>query len=240
MMPSLLQYIVGVSLLWCLAVTTAGDVFAAVYYVESFTDDSAGWEDRDAGKMLVAYSSDTGNGPGSLSGYFEAQDVSLPEIDAFRISTTSSAGSFTGDYWADLPSFSSWSFSFYAVDVLPSFLMVSFDAGGTLFNRLVTTQVGGIGQWYTVTVPLSYDVNWFGGSAAAFSGGLSNVGYIDIQLSRSGSDEQTYRLDNFGVSGFGEGDSAVPEPTTLALVALAAVIGWSAFRCHCVQSEESG
>lgn len=199
----------------------AGAALAATFYVETFDVDDAGWQDRDVGEMSVFYEPSFGSGPGSLGGTFAVQGVLFPEIDAFRIDGSSSGGAFVGDYLSDVPTYKGWGFSFYAEDVLPSLLMLSFDADGTVFNRIVTPQVTSVGQWYTIEVPLVYDGQWIGGSALAFSNGLSNVGYIDIQVSRSGDSAQSYYVDNFALSEL----DAIPEPTSVALfgVALAAV-----------------
>ncbi len=213
-----------------------GASLAATFYVETFDADDAGWQDRDVGKMSVFYEPSFGLGPGSLGGSFAAQGVLFPEIDAFRIAGPSSGGAFVGDYLADVPSYKGWSFSFYAEDVLPSLLMISFDADGTVFNRIVTPQVGSVGQWYTIDVPLSYDGQWFGGSGLAFSNGFANVGYIDIQVSRSGDSAQTYYVDNFE---FSELD-AVPEPTSVALFGIAFAAVYMARRRKLEFGEKAG
>ncbi|HMP75125.1 MAG TPA: PEP-CTERM sorting domain-containing protein [Kiritimatiellia bacterium] len=214
---------------------------AAVFYVETFDMDDAGWLDRDAGAMLASHAPGTGLGPGSLGGTFAEQDVPVPELDAFRIVPASSGGAFTGDYYDGAPGFLAWEFSFYAEHVLPSLLMVSFDAGGTLFNRLVTAQVGGVGQWYTISVPLIYDADWLGGTALAFADGLADVGYIDIQISRSGIGGQSYYIDNFELMGAGNnGASAIPEPNTIALLGLAGALLWRVRRGVSPALEERG
>ena len=153
----------------------------------------------------------------SGAGYLQA-DFALsltPEVDAFRIVPASSGGAFTGDYYADVPGFASWTFSFQAGDVLPSGLNVLFDAGGTVFQRSVLSQVSTMDQWTTITVPLDY-AGWFGGSSVAFSNGLSSVNYIDIQIVRNGSAAQSYQLDNFELNE--ESHAAVPEPMTLSFL----------------------
>lgn len=213
-----------------------GVSIAATFYVETFDVDDAGWHDRDVGKMTVFHDPNFGLGPGSLGGSFAAQGILFPEIDAFRVDGSSSGGAFVGDYLNDVPAYKGWSFSFYAEDVLPSLLMVSFDANGTTFNRIVTPQIGSVGQWYTVELPLLYDGQWLGGSALAFSNGLSNVGYIDIQISRNGDGNQSYYIDNFGLDKL----DAVPEPTAVALLGLALVGVYTARRKQFGFGEKEG
>lgn len=199
---------------------------AAAFYVETFDADGADWSDRDPGEMDVVFIGGFGDGPGSLQGSFAAQGVPAPESDAFRITGLSSGGSFTGDYLADVPTFASWTFSFYVGDVLPSSVVLAFDANGTLFLRNLSAQVTSVGQWLTLSAPLQYDGGWFGGTGATFSNGFANVGFIDIQITRSGTGAQTYYVDNFELAeldaGPGPGGGAVPEPGTLSFLALAA------------------
>lgn len=168
--------------------------------------------------MAVGWSS-----VGHLVGDFGAS--LLPEVDAFRITGTSSGGAFTGDYPTDVPGYTSWSFDFLAEDILPSGLNILINlGGGTLFQRSLLSQVVTVGQWNTITVSLQ-SPGWFGGTSATFSNGLAAVNHIDIQVTRNGSLHQSYFLDNFSLNG--DPTMSVPEPSTAALfiLAFAACVG---------------
>ena len=197
----------------------AGTASAAVLYVETFTGLN-GWNDRDAGEMDVASDGITGNPAGSLSGFFDTQDTPTPESDAWQADSGSSGGNLTGDYYTTYPTYSYWSFSFYADDVLPSDLVVRFGDGTNTFTRTVGAQVSSVDQWFTVVVPLSY-AGWFGGGATAFADALTSVSFIDVQVTRNGAGSQTYYLDNFAVNS--SDISTIPEPAT-GLFALGAVL----------------
>lgn len=193
----------------------AGEAGAAVLGTETFGGGQSGWVDRDVDELTVSYNAGFGDLAGSLQGSFEAQGASSPETDAFRITAASSGGMFTGDYWTDVPGFTAWTFSFYADDILPSDLLIRFNDGVNTFVRTVLSQVVAQDTWYTVTVPLTY-AGWVGGSAAAFSNALSNVTFIDVQLTRNGTGAQDFFLDNFTLSDTAGG--AVPEPSTAGLL----------------------
>ena len=193
----------------------AAEAGAAVLGTETFGGGLSGWVDRDADELDVTYNAGFGDLAGSLQGSFDAQGASSPETDAFRITAASSGGMFTGDYWTDVPGFTAWTFSFYADDILPSDLLIRFNDGVNTFVRTVLSQVVAQDTWYTVTVPLTY-AGWVGGSASAFSNALSNVTFIDVQLTRNGTGAQDYFLDNFTLSDTAGG--AVPEPSTAGLL----------------------
>lgn len=196
----------------------SGELLAASLSVETFGS-IANWQDRDVDEMDVTYNAGFGNPAGSLQGSFLEQDIAFPETDAFRAGAlfSSSSGAFTGDYWTDVPTFGSWSFSFYADDVLPSDLIVRFGDGTSTFLRSGLAQVGAVDNWYTVTIPLTY-AGWVGGSESAFSNALGNVTFVDVQVTRSGTSAQDYFIDNFALNAAVLGGGAVPEPTTAGLL----------------------
>ena len=210
---------IGLRLIAAAALLLAPGARAAVLGTETFGSDPS-WVDRDPGEMAVSYNNGVANPPLSLQGFFASQDQSSPESDAFRISTSSSSGNFTGDYWTDVPTFASWSFSFYADNVLASDMIVRFNGAGSTFAYSVFNQVSSIDHWYTVTVPLTY-AGWVGGSGLQFTNALGNVTFIDVQITRNGTGAQTYYLDNFALNGPSEGGGgggAVPEPSTAGLL----------------------
>lgn len=207
---------------------------AAVILTEAFETTASGWVDRDAGDMTVSHAGMVGSPAGSLAGTFALQDVPSPQTDAWRANGGSSSGSFVGNYWTGLGGFFGWSFSFYAVDVLPSDLQIRFNGGGPTFFSGLLGQVHSVGSWYTVQAPTTYAGNWFGGSAVQWSNALANVQYVEVQVTRNGTTAQSYYFDNFsnGSSGGdpGPSGSAVPEPGGVGIVLLGAGMLWSARR----------
>ncbi len=202
----------------------AGAARGAVLYTSTFSSGDDGWVDRDSNEMIVSWANSFGNTAGSLLGFFDSQDVPVPETDAFRANGSTAGGSFVGDYTA--ANAGELVFNFYALDVKPSDLVLRLNGNGYTFFRSVGSQVVSVGSWYTVTVPLVWDVNWIGSGSSDFSTALAGVNWIDVQVTRNGSDSQSYYLDNIELkegsnneNGGGGGDSAVPEPE-LGLFAL--------------------
>ncbi len=210
----------GVLLIAALSLSARG----AVLYTSTFDSSDEGWLDRDFNEMAVSFDSGFGNAAGSLRGVFDAQDVPMPETDAFRAGGSTAGGAFVGDYTAI--NAGEFTFSFYAADIRPSDLVLRLNGDGNTFFRSIGSQVSGVGRWYTVTVPLLWDASWVGAGASAFASALTGVNWIDIQVTRNGADGQTYYLDNFELKegnqnngGGGGGDPLVPEPE-LGLFAL--------------------
>lgn len=187
------------------------DVHGAIVTLEPFDSGTSGWTDRDAGEMTVSYDASFGSLAGSLRGTFATQALLFTETDAFRATTTSSSGSFVGNY-ASATGYTGFVFDFYAADVLPSDLMLRFNGAGSTFFVSVLPQVVVPGQWQTVQVPLGYDFGWVGGSTAAFSNALSSANWVDVQITRSGSAQQSYFIDNFALTSGAL--LSVPEPGT--------------------------
>lgn len=179
----------------CGWVLTAG---GAVLYTEAWDATDAGWYGR-SGVASVSHAGGFGNPAGSMVATFAEQGIPAPEVDAFRANSGSSGGAFTGNYWADLGTFYGWTFSFYAMNVMPSDLQIRFQgSSGPTFLYNATAQLGGVGSWYTITVPGTYAGNWFGGTEAAWSNALGGVTFVDIQIARSATGAQeSYYLDNF-------------------------------------------
>jgi hypothetical protein len=176
---------------------------AAVFYTETFDSDTQGWVDRDPGEMAGTWTS-FGNPAGSVQGTFNAQVFPSQQTDAWEADSGSSAGQLTGNYWADVPGFTGWKFSFFSSNVLPSTLTVKFGDGTNVFSYAATWQVmaypSPLGNWLTIGVPLDFSAaGWFGISASAFSNALGSVNFIDIEVTRNGSTTQTYFLDNFAL-----------------------------------------
>lgn len=198
---------------------------AAVFYTSDFDEGLDGWTQQSGGPMMLDYSSEVGHPAGSLHGSFAEQtEIPVSETDSFHADSSTADGAFTGNYWLDVPGFTSWSFNFYADDVLPSDLIIRFGNGVNTFVYNALPQVSAIDTWYTVNISLSY-AGWFGGSPTMFSNVLNNVTFVEVQFSRNGTEAQDYYLDNFSLNGSqgggnegGGGSSAVPEPGSGLLV----------------------
>lgn len=193
--------------------------YSAVLTTETWDSSDASWVDRDVAEMAVSHSV---FGGGSLLGSFALQGVPVPETDAVRADSSSSGGAFAGDYYAGLGTVVGWSFNLYADHVLPSSLQIRFNGNGSTFFRSIVSEVTSIDVWESITVPLTSSLGWFGGTGAQFTNALSNVQYVEMQITRNGSSAQDYYLDNFAnISGGGE-STAIPEPEGVALF----LCGW--------------
>lgn len=195
---------------------------AAVLFSDTFDSGNEGWGDRDSGEMAVNWTGGFGNGAGSMQGDFAAQGVPSPESDAFRLTGL-------GNLWTTYSGYSmdSFTFQFYAADVLPVDLIFRINGSGGTFIRSFSGYVTATDFWSPVTVSLGYS-GWLGGTAAAFSNTLGSVNWVDIQVARNGASAQTYYFDNFALNGTlggggggGGGGSAVPEPNTLLTLSMA-------------------
>ena len=217
-----------------------GNAPAAVLSTDDFTLGDEGWTDRDVGlDMTVAW---TGVGPGfgnpagSMQGSFAFQGVPASESDAFRLNGLGNLWSTYGGYSLD-----SWTFEFYADDVMPVDLIFRINGSGGTFIRNISAELAGtLDVWDPVTVSLAYSGSWLGGggTAASFSNTLGSVNWIDIQVARNGAGAQTYYFDNFvlnGTLGGGGGSSAVPEPDTLLMFGMAG-LGLLSLRRHLIKS----
>jgi hypothetical protein len=199
---------------------------AAVIVYEYFDADPqpGDWNTRD-GEMLVAWNNTVGQLPGSMQGTFAEQDEPFFESDAFRVN----AAPWIGNYNTLYPGYTQFQFDFMAQDILPSTFIFRISDGTTTFIRNLLPQVTSSGSWLSgLSVSLTYDANWVGGSAAQFAGVLANVSFIDLQIGRSGTGEQDYFVDNFyllddPING-GGGDSVVPEASSVGMLIVGAVM----------------
>jgi len=186
--------------------------FGAMLYLEDFDPDESGWVDRDAGEMSVSH--DAGND--WMVGTFGASF--LPQSDAFRIITGSN---FLGDYVT--PGLTQIRFDLYAVNVLPSDVLIRIIDGANTFTYQFNPV--NLATWDTFTVNLAWSFGWSGLSEAAFNSALTSVDALEIQIARSGSGAQSYYLDNVETLntdiGGGGGDTVIPEPATMSMFILA-------------------
>lgn len=188
---------------------------AAVLASETFDADMSDWQDRDGGEMNVVHSAGEGdNAPGSLAGTFAQQGILAPETDAFSATQAdnSSGGAFSGDYYTMYTNFTSLTFSFQPEDVLPSDAIVRISDGTYTFFRSFAAQVTTVGAWNPVSISLSYS-GWVGGTAGEFASVFNNVTFLDIQITRNGTNSQTYYLDDVALNydEVNPGGGAVPE-----------------------------
>lgn len=192
----------------CLA---GGVARGAVLYTENFDTSDGGWINRPVGSDWSAgYNAGFGNPGGSMEGSFAGLIVPSPEVGAWRADGAGATTGLMGDYLTG--GFTAWRFQFYAADVLPSDLTFRFSDGANTFSRLIGSSVSMVDQWFTIEVPLTYG-GWFGGSSVDFSNALSNVTFIDVQVTRNGSGSQFYYMDNFQTTQDVLG-ATVPEPAT--------------------------
>ena len=216
---------------------------AAVYVLEDFTADptwgTRGWE-LSENFSSAGYYALIGNP--SLSGSFGAsfgpQDVPSPQTDAIRISGASSSGDYASAlgknyfsaYSGFIPSTATFSFHFYSDTVAPSdlrfFLTDSLD---NTYGRSISG-VTSTGSWQTVTVNLDYN-GWIGGDDLTYSNLFTSLSFIDIQITRNDTMDQSFFVDNFSLNyqletdpgGGGEPGDAIPEPGTTQFLVLGLV-----------------
>ncbi len=191
---------------------------AAILTTEDFTTDPGNVTDRD-GNMTVAH-----NGSGYMTGTFASQAFPSPETDAFNITIPDFMGDYSGNGLTQI------AFDFFAVNVVPSDLFIRLIDGSNVFSYQFTTLALGANSF---TVDLVYSFGWTGLNSGAFATALTSIDAIEIEMTRSGTGAQEYRLDNLQTLntplGGGGGPSAVPEPNTLSFIALV-VAGGLAWR----------
>lgn len=164
------------------------------------------WTDRDAARLKLFWSPGP-VAPSSLGGSYAAQAVAFPETDAFVADALASRGWFTGDYFAGGLSPTELKFSFHAEDMLPSSLILRFlgvDGGvdRTFFTSL-TPDLVSTGAWHHFEIPLAFDPNvWVGGTGGAFTNSLGDVQWMELRITRNGTGEQRYYLDDFSLTKF--------------------------------------
>ena len=184
---------------------------AAVFYSETFSAGSAGWSTRDPFEMTSTWVSGFGDPAGSLQGTYNNQGIFVtPETDAFRTTGAGNSANYLGDYYGAI-GFTGWKFDFYATNVMPSDLSVRFGDGTNTFSYSALWQVTSTGEWYTVKVPLNFPSLWYGAGATAFSNALSSVSFVEVQITRTGGQQQRYYIDNFALV---NELLFVPEPTS--------------------------
>ena len=221
----LMNYAIKTALvLLCLVVSARGGFI----FTETWDATDAGWTSGGGGFSGFGFSL------GAMGGTFGAQDIPSPGSDAFHADSTASGGAFTGNYWTDLGNFYGWSFQFYAEDILPSSLYMRFGDGVNTYQANLLSQVGGEGNWYTLSTPgLTFGLGgWLGGGGlSGLSNALASVEWLELRLDRNQGDEQTYFVDNFthlsssggddpGVGDDpppGDGGGNAPEPGTLSM-----------------------
>lgn len=154
------------------------------------------------------------NAGGWIEGTFDSQVFPAPETDAFYVNAGTD---FLGDYVT--PGLTQIRFDFRSTDIVPSDLIIRMKSGANVYSYQFSGLV--LNSWQTLTVDLDWDFGWSGASEAGFNSMLSSVTQIDIQITRNGTDAQTYQLDNFETLDTNIGDpgapSAVPEPAVLSM-----------------------
>lgn len=181
-----------------LALTAAGAQAASIK-TESFTGGRMGW--TNTGTWVTA---GTNN---ALRGQFGPQGIPIPENGGWVATNTSSGAAFVGDYTA--AGIQLIGFSFKAENVLPSSALIRWYGPTSSYFRSFTSHVLATGVWYRLAFALTdkETSGWVGGGSEGFALGLTNVQWIEIQVSRSATNVQRYLVDDVFVDGLPEGVS---------------------------------
>lgn len=202
-----------IAVVWLLAAARGP---AAVLYTETFEGGANGWTGA-GGDMTVTPQASVGSpASGAMQGVFAAQGFPIPQTDSFMID---SGTDFLGSY----NTLTGFTFDLFAESVLPSDLSVRIWSGANVFFYATSLALMNPGVWTTFEVPLTYSAGWQDGGEVAFLNALDNVTRVEVQLTRNGTGEQYFYLDNFGTlnTGIGGGGgSAVPEPSTGLMLGL--------------------
>ncbi len=166
-------------------------------HTETFSGGRMGW--TNVGSWVTA---GTNN---ALRGQFGSQTFPVPETGSFVATNASSGGAFTGDYGA--AGIQLIGFEFMAQDVLPSSALIRWHGASASYFRSFLSYVTETGVWYRLAVTLSdKDAGgWVGGTEEAFQAGLTNVQWVEISITRSGTAAQRYYMDEVFVDGLPEG-----------------------------------
>jgi hypothetical protein len=170
-----------------------------------------GWRNAVPGGMTDVYWSAFSPG-GILGGRADGQLFPVPESGAFFADASASGGRFAGNYYADGYEPESFRFDFLAGETSPSYLWLNWAGqygGTTRVFRTLWTNLLPRGVWQSITVPLAYGSGgWSGGSETEFTNALADVQWVEVRVTRNGPGEQSYYLDNFGVSLLVPGNTA--------------------------------
>jgi hypothetical protein len=146
-----------------------------------------------------------------------------------RVTFTNTTAS-PGDSWSDVARTSAsnlyagvWNrnmviqFDFLAEDVLPNALQVRWQSATNDYVwGYVITPPTNTAAWGTYSAPLGvwsqWDIDPFG-SEEQFLADLASIDWIGVYVTRTGTDEQSYGVDDFGLP--------IPEPGELAMLAVA-------------------
>lgn len=170
---------------------------AASLYTETFSGSTGGWQDREIALMSVTNVLAGGNPGGCLSGSFPFEPIPSPAPDAFMATGALATASFVGSY-SDADAWLA-GFDFRANQVVPSTNGLQFilRSGSKFIYRPINNQVNVTGQWYRFRFPLlDTQLGGWLGDTADFSSILTNVTRFEVEITRNGSDPQTYLLDN--------------------------------------------
>lgn len=195
---------VRLSLAFALALAASARLCAQEYIVMEETWRPGGVNGWSAPAKFLTLAASGGSGhAGALHGQFSRQVFPFPEADAFTATSGASTGKFACDYFAAGKRVPLWmGFDVRAENVLPSSCLLRLTGGvgaTNTFFRSVLPQLAATNAWTWITVPLGGVSGWNGGTAAQFSNVLENVTSVQLRVTRSGENEQSYQLDNFTV-----------------------------------------
>ena len=176
---------------------------AASLYTETFDSSTAGWYDKDPGKMIVTNVLSGGNPGGAIRGIFAFQAIPIPENDGFIATTNLSAANFLGNY----EEVDAWllGFDFMASNIVPSDLQVHLYSSNNVIRRPLVSAISTTNVWYSFRIPLlAAELGGWEGDTSLFSSILTNVTRVEFRILRQGSisnsPAQFYFLDNIFLS----------------------------------------
>lgn len=162
---------------------------------ETFSGSTSGWQDRDAGKMIVSHLTTGGNPGGCVRLVFPSQSVAFPQADALVATGQAASAYFTGDYAG--AGAMMMGFDFRAEQVLPGALWIKLYSGSKVVYRDVTAHVLALDAWQPVRVSLvSSSLGGWLGDVESFFDVLGDVVRVEIQVTRHGEATQRYYVDN--------------------------------------------
>lgn len=170
-------------------------VWGAVAYVETFGSAAElDWGGRGSAAVDA-------NG-GSLEASFEEQaTVPIPETGSMVATNTASGGAFSGNYVS--AGLNEIGFRFLAADVKPSAAILRIFGRERAYVKALDMTGLTPGEWKTYKVSLEglAEGGWNGGGASEedFLEDLEDVQWLEVQVTRRGTEAQRYRLDDFSL-----------------------------------------
>ncbi len=165
---------------------------------------SSGWTST-SNTIMELSATGGSNHAGSLSGNFYELSIPIPESAAFTASSAATMGRFTGQYLqpgSRIPQFM-W-FNLRCIERNPSYASIRLSGGSpqntTIFYPFTAQIISAAGGWNTIEIPLNDPSGWVGGTAQDFTNIIQSVSSVQLYMTRAGTEEQSYELDDFSVA----------------------------------------